>query len=121
MADCAEMRERMGIVETNLKHNNERLERVEKNTEAIYQLATSVEVVANEMKNTTKRLDSMDKKIGEVTNGQKELSKKVDEVSLAPIRERADRWKKVVSYIGAVLGGAIVTYLVGILFPILGG
>ncbi|MBQ8195299.1 MAG: hypothetical protein IJZ47_08010 [Oscillospiraceae bacterium] len=120
MADCAEMRERMGIVETNLKHNNERLERVEKNTEAIYQLATSVEVVANEMKNTTKRLDSMDKKIGEVTNGQKELSKKVDEVSLAPIREDAAKWKKVVGAVLGALGSAVIGYLIATIIPVLG-
>lgn len=111
--------QRLTHVEDEVQHNSERLDKVEKDTSAIYDIASSVKVMASEMKGMSGRLDSMDEKIEAVTDGQKELSQKVEEVSLAPIRENSARWKRTVAYIGTALGGAVVTYLIGVLFPML--
>ncbi len=117
--DDIEMAQRLTRVEDEVTHCGERLDKVEKDTSAIYDIASSVKVMASEMKGMSGRLDSMDEKIEAVTDGQKALSQKVEEVSLLPIRENSARWKKTVAYIGTALGGAVVAYLIGVLFPVL--
>ena len=119
MDNCMEMRERMVRLEEEVNHTTKRLDKVEKDTSAIHDIASSVKVMATEMKGMSGRLDSMDEKIESVTDGQKELSKKVEEVSLAPIREKANNWKKAIAYIGTALGGAVVSYLISLLFPLI--
>ena len=119
MEDCIEMRERIVRLEEETSHTIKRLDKVEKDTSAIHDIASSVKVMATEMKGMSGRLDSMDEKIESVTDGQRELSKKVEEVSLAPIKEKANNWKKAIAYIGTALGGAVVSYLISLLFPLI--
>lgn len=117
---CTEMHERVIRMEQDLKYTNEKVEKIEKDTEAIHELASSTKMLATSVENMAERLNDVDDKIENVKNGQKELSKKVDEVSLASVRENAAKWKKAVGYVGATLGGAILAYLISILFPMLG-
>ena len=114
------MHEHVIRMEQYLKYTNEKIEKIEKDTEAIHDLANSTKMLATSVENMAERLNDVDDKIENVKNGQKELSKKVDEVSLASVRENAAKWKKAVSYVGATLGGAILTYLISLLFPMLG-
>lgn len=117
---CTEMHERVIRMEQDLKYTNEKVEKIEKDTEAIHDLASSTKMLATSVENMAERLNDVDDKIENVKNGQKELSKKVDEVSLASVRENAAKWKKAVGYVGGAIGSAIIGFLIATLFPMLG-
>ena len=55
----AEMAGRLAAVEQRSKSNSHRLENLEKNTEAVNQLATSVAVMAERMETTGEKVDGL--------------------------------------------------------------
>ena len=118
---CTEMHERVVRIEQDLKHTNEKVEKIERDTDAIHEIASSTKMLATSVENMAERLNDVNDKVENVKNGQRELAKKVEEVSLASIKENAAKWKKAVSYVGTALGGAVVAYLISLLFPALGG
>lgn len=76
------------------KSNSHRIDKLEKNFEALNRLASSVEVLANEQKNMYKKIDSIDAK---VTDLEKIPSK---------------HWNNAIGYILASVISSITTWLI---------
>ena len=117
---CEKMHEHVIRMDEDLKHTKEKIEKIERDTDAIHEIATSTKMLASSVEHMAERLDDVDNKIENVKTGQRELSKKVDEASLISIRENAAKWKKAVGYVSGAIGCAIVGYLIATLFPVLG-
>lgn len=85
--------ERFVAVEKLAAGNKRRIEKLEKESEALTQIANSVAVMANEQKNISEKLDSVDSK--------------VDELEHKPAR----RWESVVDKALTTFLAALVTWL----------
>lgn len=92
--------ERLAECEQRGKSNTHRLDKIEKDQEAISQLATSVAVMAEQQKHTVESMDRMGAEI-------KDVSGKVDTLEKLPGR----RWEAVVDKALTVLVAAIVGFL----------
>lgn len=84
---------RLATVESRCKSNSHRLEALEKQTEAVNHLATSVAVMAEKVENTGDKVDG--------------LCNDVKELKSAP----GKRWETVVKYVVGALCSAVVGYI----------
>ena len=89
-----EFAERLAEVEQLSKSITHRIESVEKSQEALNQIATSVAVMAEQQKNISQKLDTIDAK--------------VDAIESKP----GKRWEGLVDKLIAVLAGAFLAWLV---------
>lgn len=89
-----EFAERLAEVEQRAKSNTHRIESVEKSQEALNQIATSVAVMAEQQKNISTKVDTIDAK--------------VDAIESKP----GKRWEGLVDKLIAVLAGAFLAWLV---------
>ena len=89
-----EFAEKLVEIDQRSKSNQHRLEIVEKNQEALNNIATSVAVMAEQQKNISKKVDDIDDK--------------VDAIESKP----AKRWESMISTIIGTLVGAFVGWLV---------
>lgn len=89
-----EFAERLAEVEQRSKSNTHRIESVEKSQEALNQIATSVAVMAEQQKNISQKVDTIDAK--------------VDAIEAKP----GKRWEGLVDKLIAVLAGAFLAWLV---------
>ena len=88
-----EMTERLVEVEQRSKSNTHRLDAVEKNQEALNSIATSVAVMAEQQKNISDKVDTIDAK--------------VDTLEAKP----GKRWDGLVDKVLLVLAGAFVAWI----------
>lgn len=88
-----EMAERIVEVEQRSKSNTHRLDAVEKNQEALNSIATSVAVMAEQQKNISDKVDTIDAK--------------VDTLEAKP----GKRWDGLVDKVLLVLAGAFVAWI----------
>lgn len=88
-----EMTERLVEVEQRSRSNTHRLDAVEKNQEALNSIATSVAVMAEQQKNISDKVDTIDAK--------------VDTLEARP----GKRWDGLVDKVLLVLAGAFVAWL----------
>ncbi|MBE6544010.1 MAG: hypothetical protein E7675_06375 [Ruminococcaceae bacterium] len=80
--------------EARAKSNSHRLDRLEKQSEALNRLAISVEVLAGEQKNLIEKIGSVDKKVGELEKLPKE------------------RWNSLIGYIISSASASIITAVI---------
>jgi predicted nucleic acid-binding Zn-ribbon protein len=85
---------RISEIEARAKSNSHRIDRLEKDSEALNRLAISVEVLAGEQKNLIEKIGSVDKKVGELE------------------RVPRDRWNNTVGYILSSACASIITALI---------
>ncbi len=85
---------KLSEAESRSKSNTHRLDRLEKEHEALNRLAVSVEVLAGEQKNIIEKIASVDKKVGELEK--------------AP----ADRWNSLVGYILSSAVASVITAII---------
>ena len=90
----------MAETEARSKSNTHRLDHLEKSTEAINRLATSVEVMAKEQKHQTEA-------IKEVKTDLSDLSGKVEKIEAEP----GNRWKTLVEKVILLVTAAVVGYI----------
>ena len=88
-----EMTERLVEVEQRSKSNTHRLDAVEKNQEALNSIATSVAVMAEQQKNISDKVDTIDAK--------------VDTLESKPFK----RWESLVDKLLAAAAGAVIAWL----------
>ena len=88
-----EMTERLVEVEQRSKSNTHRLDAVEKNQEALNSIATSVAVMAEQQKNISDKVDTIDAK--------------VDTLEAKP----GKRWESLVDKLLAAAAGAVIAWL----------
>ena len=93
-----EMAVKLAETEARSKSNTHRLDHLEKSTEAINRLATSVEVMAKEQKHQTEA-------IKEVKTDLSDLSGKVEKI------EAGNRWKTLVEKVILLVTAAVVGYI----------
>lgn len=89
-----EFAEKLVEIDQRSKSNTHRLEAVEKNQEALNQIATSVAVMAEQQKNISKKVDDIDNKVGAIES------------------KPAKRWDSMVDKLIAALVGAFLAWLV---------
>ena len=92
-----EMAVKLAETEARSKSNTHRLDHLEKSTEAINRLATSVEVMAKEQKHQTEA-------IKEVKTDLSDLSGKVEKIEAEP----GNRWKTLVEKVILLVTAAVV-------------
>ena len=80
--------------EARAKSKSHRLDRLEKQSEALNRLAISVEVLAGEQKNLIEKIGSVDKKVGELEKLPKE------------------RWNSLIGYIISSASASIITAVI---------
>ena len=80
--------------EARAKSNSHRIDRLERETEALTRLAISVEVLAGEQKNLIEKIGSVDKKVGELEKIPR------------------DKWNSLVGYILSSAATAIITAMI---------
>lgn len=95
-----EMAVKLAETEARSKSNTHRLDHLEKSTEAINRLATSVEVMAKEQKHQTEA-------IKEVKTDLSDLSGKVEKIEAEP----GNRWKTLVEKVILLVTAAVVGYI----------
>lgn len=96
MANCeheVEFAEKLVEIDQRSKSNTHRLDAVEKNQEALNSIATSVAVMAEQQKNISAKVDTIDSK--------------VDAIEKKPL----DRWEKAVSAGIGIIAGAFLSWL----------
>lgn len=81
-------------VEARAKSNSHRIDRLERDSEALNRLAVSVQVLAGEQKNLIEKIGSVDKKVGELE------------------RLPRDRWNSLVGYILSSACASAITALI---------
>ena len=91
---------KLAETEARSKSNTHRLDHLEKSTEAINRLATSVEVMAKEQKHQTEA-------IKEVKTDLSDLSGKVEKIEAEP----GNRWKTLVEKVILLVTAAVVGYI----------
>lgn len=89
-----EFAEKLVEIDQRSKSNTHRLEAVEKNQEALNQIATSVAVMAEQQKNISKKVDDIDNKVGAIES------------------KPAKRWDSMMDKLIAALVGAFLAWLV---------
>ena len=89
-----EFAEKLAEIDQRSKSNTHRLDTVEKNQEALNQIATSVAVMAEQQKNISKKVDDIDNK--------------VDAIESKP----AKRWDGLMDKLIAAVAGAFLAWLV---------
>ncbi len=80
-------------IEDRCKSNSHRIDRLERNSEALHRLASSVEVLASEQKNMYEKINSIDTKVTDLE------------------KVPASRWNNVIGYILASFVSAFITWL----------
>ena len=85
---------RLSEVESRAKSNTHRIDRLERDSEALNRLAVSVEVLAGEQKNINEKIASVDKKVGELE------------------KVPTDRWNSLVGYILSSAVASVVTAII---------
>ena len=90
----AEMIAKLAAIETEVKEMNRRLESLEKLTQSVHDVATSVQLLAQ-------RQSAMEGQVSTIAEDVGELKDKP-----------AKRWESVVACVISGLGGAFITYLV---------
>lgn len=88
-----EFAEKLVEIDQRSKSNTHRLEAVEKNQEALNQIATSVAVMAEQQKNISKKVDDIDNKVGAIES------------------KPAKRWDSMMDKLIAALVGAFLAWL----------
>lgn len=88
-----EFAEKLVEIDQRSKSNTHRLEAVEKNQEALNQIATSVAVMAEQQKNISKKVDDIDNKVGAIES------------------KPAKRWDSMVDKLIAALVGAFAAWV----------
>ena len=91
---------RLTAVEHRSKSNEHRLDKLEKDHEALHSMAASLEVMANEQKHQTKTIADVKADVGR-------LDGKVEALESKP----AKRWDAIVDKIIMLVVGAIISYL----------
>ena len=81
-------------VEARAKSNSHRIDRLERDSEALNRLTVSVQVLAGEQKNLIEKIGSVDKKVGELE------------------RLPRDRWNSLVGYILSSACASAITALI---------
>ena len=92
-----EMAVKLAETEARSKSNTHRLDHLEKSTEAINRLATSVEVMAKEQKHQTEAIKEV----------KTDLSGKVEKIEAEP----GNRWKTLVEKVILLVTAAVVGYI----------
>ena len=87
-------------VEARAKSNSHRIDRLERDCEALNRLAISVEVLAGEQKNMIEKISSVDEKVGELE------------------KIPAKRWDALVGYVLSAMASSAVTALIMYLFSV---
>ncbi len=88
---------RLAEVDERCKTNSSRIDKLEEAHEALYSIATSVAVLANEQKNITEKVDSIDEK--------------VDKLERIP----AHRWNGFVDRIIFAVAGGVVAWILSMI------
>ena len=88
-----EFAEKLVEIDQRSKSNTHRMEAVEKNQEALNQIATSVAVMAEQQKNISKKVDDIDNKVGAIES------------------KPAKRWDSMMDKLIAALVGAFLAWL----------
>lgn len=86
-----EMLVTLSEVESRAKSNSHRIDRLERDAEALRRLAISVEVLAGEQKRLIEKIGSVDKKVGDLE------------------RLPRERWNSLVGYVISALCSSIIT------------
>ena len=89
----SELSIKLAELEERSKNDTIRINKLEADQDALYSIATSVAVLANELKNVTAKVDSIDLK--------------VDRLEKIP----ANRWNGLVEKLIYAVGGSIVTWI----------
>lgn len=93
-----EIAERLAGVEQRGKDNTRRIEKLEKDNEALTEMAGSIKLLAYQQQEANKKIDRIDGKVSSLE------------------KEPGERWKKLIGYIVAALcsatAGALITYLI---------
>ncbi|MBP0984957.1 MAG: hypothetical protein J6A19_14650 [Oscillospiraceae bacterium] len=79
---------------------------------SIHEIAFSVRTIAEQTKD-------IKTEVKEIKSEQATMRGDISELKNAPVVADADKWKKAVTYIGTALGGAVVSYILSVLFPLL--
>ena len=85
---------RVSEAEARTKSNSHRIDRLERESEALNRLAVSVEVLAGEQKNLIEKIGSVDKKVSELEKVPR------------------DRWNALIGYILSSAASSVITALI---------
>lgn len=90
------------------KTQNKDIEKLQDQGEAIYKLATSVELLAQNSAITNERLEGLDCKIDKVDDKVNKLDKDLNDVKNKNDKEDAKKWREGAKYVGLTILGAVV-------------
>lgn len=91
-----------------IKQNCKDIEKLQDQGEAIYKLATSVELLAQNSAITNERLEGLDYKIDEVDDKVNKLDKDLSDVKVQADKKDAKKWREGAKYIGLTVLGAVI-------------
>lgn len=98
------------------KTQNKDIEKLQDQGEAIYKLATSVELLAQNSAITNERLEGLDCKIDKVDDKVNKLDKDLSDVKVQADKEDAKKWRSLVKQILTI----VVSVVVGIVLAKIG-
>lgn len=90
------------------KTQNKDIEKLQDQGEAIYKLATSVELLAQNSAIINERLGDLDCKIDKVDDKVNKLDKDLTDVKNKNDKQDAKKWRNTIKYIATAILGAVV-------------
>lgn len=91
------------------KSQDKDIEKLQDQGEAIYKLATSVELLAQNSAITNERLEGLDCKIDKVDDKVNKLDKDLSDVKVQADKKDAQKWREIVKYVVIFFVGSALT------------
>ena len=108
----------LGELESSLKSAHKRIDNVERLTESVYKLATSIEAMQHDLTDMSKRIDRIEKKPElppcQHKNDFERFNKLEEEVKMLK-EEPAKKWNKLISSVITAITSGIIGYILAVI------
>ena len=108
--------ERLGRLEVQVETNTNDILDIKEENKDIHRIATSVEVLATEMRGFSSQMEEVKESVAKVDDRITTLDKKVDIVSNAEGNKLVSRWDKIKDNLGWLFIGGLVAYALNQIF-----
>ena len=108
----------LGEIESSLKSAHKRIDNVERLTESVYKLATSIEAMQHDLTDMSKRIDKIEEKPALPPCQHKadfERFEKLEEEVKHLKEEPAKKWDKLITSVITSLSGGIIGYILAVI------